>query len=172
MYQSTATDSSSRRPVTRPSWLRLVREPLSAAERGALAAQHGRITSSAGVVALLRGRACAEEVECFYVVALDAKLRPVAMEEVARGTLTTVTVGQREVFRLAVVVGAFAVILAHNHPSGDPSPSTEDLELTRRLVATGQVVGIPVLDHVILASGHQGGEAAFSFSDHGLFPDA
>jgi DNA repair protein RadC len=150
--------------------VRALTAPGSAAERGALAAQHGRIASSADVVALLRGRACVDEGEVFYVVALNAELGPLTIAEVARGSLTSMTVTPREVFRLAVAVGAFAVILAHNHPSGDPSPSVEDLDLTRRLVAGGQVLGVPVLDHVILGCGPHRGEAVFSFSDHGLVP--
>ena len=172
MYQPLASAPSASRPVPRPAWLRLMREPLTAAERGALSAQRGAIRGSADVVALLRDRACAEEVECFYVVSLNAKLRPVAIEEIARGTLTSTVTTPREVLRLAVVVGAVSVIVAHNHPSGDPQPSPEDLALTRRLVAAGEVLGIPVVDHVILARGPEGGEAAFSFHDHGILPDA
>jgi DNA repair protein RadC len=152
------------KPPTLPAWLRLVREPLSAAERRALATQHGKLGDAGDVAGLLCDRALAENVECIYVIALNSKMRPIAIEEVARGSLVSAATTPREVFRLAVVLGAFAVILAHNHPSGDPRPSTEDVELTRRVVASGEVLGIHVLDHVILG----GADRFFGFRDHGV----
>jgi DNA repair protein RadC len=69
---------------------------------------------------------------------------------VASGTLNSTVVEPRDVFREAIVGGAAAVVAFHNHPSGDPTPSTEDEELTRRLKAAGILMGIDVLDHVIL----------------------
>jgi DNA repair protein RadC len=137
---------------------------LSTYERETLAARQGVLRGAADVAALLRDRALAEEVECLYVVALNAKMHPIAIEEVARGSLVSAATTPREVFRLAVVLGAFAVILAHNHPSGDPRPSTEDVELTRRIVASGEVLGIHVLDLVILG----GADRFFGFRDHDL----
>ena len=70
---------------------------------------------------------------------------------VGLGSLTEVAVHPREVFRGAMIAGAAAVILAHNHPSGDPKPSADDVKLTQRLVEVGVLLGIPVLDHVIVA---------------------
>jgi DNA repair protein RadC len=172
MYQPLFTNSASVKPPTRPAWLRLVREPLRAAERDALAARHGTVKGSADVAELLRDRALAEEVECFYVVALDAHLHPFAIEEVARGSLASVAITPREILRLAVVLGAFAIILAHNHPSGDPLPSREDLQLTRRVVASSEVLGIHVLAHVVLAGGPAvRADWFFGFRDHGLLAD-
>jgi DNA repair protein RadC len=70
---------------------------------------------------------------------------------VAMGSLSEVEVHPREIFRGAILAGAQAVILVHNHPSGDVSPSPEDLALTRRLKAAGELLGIPMLDHLIVA---------------------
>lgn len=90
------------------------------------------------------------EIEEFHVVLLDVRSRVKAAEMVARGSLGEVAVHPREVFVLAVRERAAAVIALHNHPSGDPEPSAEDLQLTRRLLLAGEVLGIPVLDHLIL----------------------
>ena len=70
-----------------------------------------------------------------------------------RGTLDTSLISPREVFRLAVVEGAAAVILVHNHPAGDPTPSPDDRVVTRQVAEAGRTLGIPVLDHVIVGDG-------------------
>ena len=101
--------------------------------------------------------------ECFWTLLLDGKNRTLKLVKVSEGTLTSSLVHPREVFRPAIEEAAAGVILAHNHPSGDPTPSREDREITRRLVATGEVVGIRVLDHVII-----GPHRYFSFADEGL----
>jgi DNA repair protein RadC len=90
--------------------------------------------------------------EVFMMIAIDARSAPVAEIEVSRGSLTGVEVHPREVFRPLIRVGAAAAIAVHNHPSGDPTPSDADVALTRRLVDAGALLGIPVLDHVIVAS--------------------
>ena len=90
-------------------------------------------------------------VEQFHVVLLDARHRVMRSVLSSQGTLTASLVHPREVFRPALREGAAAVVLVHNHPSGDPAPSPEDRELTRRLEGAGRLVGIPVLDHVIIA---------------------
>ena len=89
--------------------------------------------------------------ERFIAVSLDVKSRPVRVTVVAEGSSDACPVDPREVFRVAVGEGATAVIVAHNHPSGDARPSAEDLVLTERLVAAGEVVGIRVLDHIVVA---------------------
>lgn len=88
--------------------------------------------------------------EHFRVLLLDAKNRIVASELVSIGTLNSSLVHPRELFRRAIQTSAAAVILVHNHPSGDPAPSAEDLSLTRRLVEAGKLLGIEVLDHLII----------------------
>ena len=87
------------------------------------------------------------------VVMLDAKRRLIRIEVLSVGTLDSSILHPREVFRAATLASASAIAIFHNHPSGDPRPSEEDLELTRRLVAAGEVMGITVLDHLILGDG-------------------
>jgi DNA repair protein RadC len=89
--------------------------------------------------------------ECFIVIGVDVRNQLVAEVEVARGTLVAVEVHPREVFRPLIRMSAAGAIVAHNHPSGDPTPSSEDLELTRRLREVGEMIGIPIIDHVVVA---------------------
>jgi DNA repair protein RadC len=91
--------------------------------------------------------------ERFLCVLLDAKNRVFKEVVVSEGTLTSSLVHPREVFREAIREAAASVLFTHNHPSGDPTPSRDDIEITRRLVETGDIVGIKVLDHVIVADG-------------------
>ena len=91
--------------------------------------------------------------EEFHVLLLDARHCLAGSSLVTRGTADTSLVHAREVFREAVREGACAVVLVHNHPSGDPRPSPEDRTVTRQLCEAGRVVGIPVLDHVIVGDG-------------------
>jgi DNA repair protein RadC len=89
--------------------------------------------------------------ERFLVVLLDGRHRLMRHEMVSQGTLTASLVHPREVFRPALRESAAALVLVHNHPSGDPAPSSEDREVTARLVRAGELLGIPVLDHVVVA---------------------
>jgi DNA repair protein RadC len=91
--------------------------------------------------------------ERFHVLHLDPVNRLLAREEVAVGTLSTTTLTCREVFKGALLNNSSALVLVHNHPSGDPEPSGEDRVVTERLVAVGKWLGIPVLDHVVIARG-------------------
>jgi DNA repair protein RadC len=97
----------------------------------------------------------AQPVEVFSVLMLDAQHRVIggAPVEITRGLLNMALVHPREVFRAAIVAGAKAVILAHNHPSGDPTPSGEDRAVTDQLTAAGRLLDIPVHDHVIVGAG-------------------
>jgi DNA repair protein RadC len=88
--------------------------------------------------------------EVFLVLALDARNAVQDEIEVARGSLTGVEVHPREVFRPLVRQAAAAAVVAHNHPSGDPRPSNDDIALTRRLRLTGEILGIPILDHIVI----------------------
>lgn len=103
------------------------------------------------------------KVEQFHVVLLDGKHRFMSDVLVSQGTLTSSPVHPREVFKQAISRSAAAIILVHNHPSGDPSPSADDLEITQRLVQIGNLVGIRVLDHVIVGDG-----VYVSLADRGL----
>ncbi len=89
--------------------------------------------------------------EEFWVVCLDTKLQVVCERPVSTGLLNQSLVGPREVFRVAIKENAMAVILVHNHPSGDPTPSREDLAVTERLEKVAQTIGIQMLDHVVVA---------------------
>lgn len=91
--------------------------------------------------------------EQFRLVLLNTKNIIIACEEISRGSLSSSIVHPREVFAHAIKRSAAAVILVHNHPSGDPTPSQEDINVTRRLVEVGRLVGIDVLDHLIIGDG-------------------
>ena len=93
-----------------------------------------------------------EQREHFVIVLLNARHEVLRVETVSVGSLNASIVHPREVFKPALIHSAASVVLAHNHPSGDPEPSEEDLSITRRLVEVGELLGIAVLDHVILAS--------------------
>ena len=101
--------------------------------------------------------------EHFVILALNNKNRVNGFKVISTGSLTASLVHPREVWRSALSLCAAAVVFVHNHPSGDPAPSAEDQDITRRLKETGDVLGIRVLDHVVL-----GNNGAFSFSERGL----
>lgn len=102
------------------------------------------------VVRIIRDRALVATREHFWVLYVNAKNEITTVECVAVGTLNGVEVHPREVFRGAILAGACSIILAHNHPSGDCEPSADDFALTRRMKEVGELIGIPVLDHIIL----------------------
>lgn len=102
------------------------------------------------VANLLRESNRVKEVETFQLILLNTRRRLIRVEQISQGTLDTLLVHPREVFKPAISARASAIILAHNHPSGDPSPSEADIKVTRDLIRAGQLVKIEVLDHVIL----------------------
>lgn len=91
--------------------------------------------------------------EQFLVILLNSRNKVIGTELVSEGTLTTSSVQPREVFQAAILQHAASIVVAHNHPSGDPAPSAADQELTRQLVASGKALAIPVLDHLIIGDG-------------------
>jgi DNA repair protein RadC len=91
-----------------------------------------------------------QDSENMIVVLLNTRRRPIGFEIISNGTLDTILIHPREVFKPAIVLGASAVILAHNHPSGDPTPSEADIKATRDMIRAGQLIKIDVLDHVII----------------------
>ncbi len=97
-------------------------------------------------------------VEQFQIVLLNTRRKLIRIERISQGTLDTLLVHPREVFRPAIVANASAIVLVHNHPSGDPTPSEADIKVTRDLIRAGQLLKIEVLDHVIL--GQRTGERA------------
>ena len=104
-----------------------------------------------------------QDKENFWVIHLNGRNTMICVELISVGCATSSIVHPREVFRRAMANGAVAIIVGHNHPSGDPSPSTDDRRLTERLVNAGQILGIKVLDHVIIAS-----EGFVSLMDHNI----
>jgi DNA repair protein RadC len=110
------------------------------------------IRDPAEVAQRLTARYAHRVQETFGSISLDARHRIVSEREIFVGTLNATTVSPRDVFRFALNDHAAAVIVFHNHPSGDPSPSPQDLVLTRKLVESGQALGVDVLDHIIVAA--------------------
>jgi DNA repair protein RadC len=104
------------------------------------------------VVAVIGRRLRKETREHFLVLLLNARHEVLGKETVSVGSLNASIVHPREVFKPAVLASAASVVLVHNHPSGDPEPSEEDVSITKRLVQAGELLGIGVLDHVIVAS--------------------
>jgi len=101
--------------------------------------------------------------EHFVVLALDARNKPIGANTVSIGSVSASLVHPREVMKFAILANASSIILAHNHPSNDTSPSKDDIELTSRLVKAGELIGIEVLDHLVVA-----GEDFLSLKEKGL----
>lgn len=160
--RASAAGAARGRKARRLSTLRLVRE-------GAFPAPHGYpdtgtpVRSPRDVWQLMAPYAEREVGESFWILCLDAQHRVSAPTVISRGILNASLVHPREVFQAAILAGAAAVILVHNHPSGDPSPSSADRDVTAQLVAAGRLLDIPVHDHVIVGRGRY-----TSFAEAGL----
>jgi DNA repair protein RadC len=102
------------------------------------------------VADLLREEARLENVERFMVLLLNTRRRLILVDRLSQGTLDSLLVHPRDVFRSAIGANAAAIVLAHNHPSGDPTPSESDIKVTRDLIRAGQLLKIEVLDHIII----------------------
>lgn len=105
------------------------------------------------------GRLDEQPVECFGLLTLNGKHNVTSFALIGTGTLNTCITHPRDVFRVALAANAAAIVVFHNHPSGDPSPSPDDRELTNRLRSAGVLLGIDVLDHVVI--GHDGRYVSF-----------
>lgn len=91
-----------------------------------------------------------ESEEYLYMICMNTKNRIIGMFEVSHGNVNSSIFGVREIFQKALLANAVSIIMMHNHPSGDPKPSREDIEVTKRLVEAGKIIGINVLDHIIV----------------------
>lgn len=111
-----------------------------------------RLDTAAAVDALLRGELAGERRERVHVVLVDARQRLLGERCISVGSLMSSVIHPREVFRPAIALAAAGLILVHNHPSGDPTPSSEDHQVTARIAETGTLLGIRLLDHVIIAA--------------------
>jgi DNA repair protein RadC len=121
-----------------------------------------RYTSAEQVVDLFRSLQD-EAKEFFCCLHIDGKNRILCFEIVSIGTLNQSMVHPREVFKTALLSSAAAIILVHNHPSGDPSPSREDIDITKRLKEAGELLGIKLIDHIII-----GKDSFYAFTTNGL----
>lgn len=134
------------RPAKRVDWvtIRLVKEK---------SVLYGRrkISTPKDAIELVNGFLEYCDREQLVVCSLDTKNQPTAMEVVSIGTVNSSLIHPREVFKTSILSNASSVIIFHNHPSGDPTPSNEDKNITRRLKEAGQILGIEVLDHIIIA---------------------
>lgn len=128
-------------------------------------AQH-TIGCAADAYRLLQARFRHEPVESLVALCLDQRHKVSAVHVVARGSLSGVETHPRHVFQAALVANAAAIIVAHNHPSGDAEPSRDDLALTRRLAGAGELLGVRLLDHLIV-----GAAGYVSLADRGAIPE-
>jgi DNA repair protein RadC len=108
------------------------------------------------IVQLLKAANLMKNVETLQVLLLNTRRRLIRVEEISDGTIDTLLVHAREVFRHAIAANASAIVLVHNHPSGDPTPSEADIKVTRDLIRAGQLLKIDVLDHVIIGRAAEG----------------
>ena len=122
-----------------------------------------RSSCPAEIPGLLQRQLAFQDREIFCIVILDARNQVLGVNTVSIGSVSASIVHPREVFRPAILMGASSIILGHCHPSGDPSPSKDDIELTRRLLKAGEILGIEVLDHIIIANSQ-----FLSFKEKGL----
>ncbi len=112
-----------------------------------------RITTPDVAASIFRELIGFDAQEVFCALLLDTRVRVLGYHEISRGTLTQSLVHPREVFKAAILANATAIIIGHNHPSGDPTPSPEDNKVTERMESAGKLIGIGVLDHVIIGEG-------------------
>lgn len=129
-----------------------------------------RITSALEAFGVVGRELDSADREHFIVLHLDGKNQLLAKETIAIGSQSAAIVHPREVFKGAVLHGSAAIVCVHNHPSGDPTPSQEDREITSRLMQASEIMGIRVLDHIIIGSGN--GAGYYSFAETGAMPAA
>lgn len=128
------------------------------------ASQKPVIKTPENVVELVKSNLKGHKKEHFLVIMLDTRSRLIKVSEVSVGSLDSSIVHPREVFREAISASAASVIFAHNHPSGDTTPSDDDIKLTKRLEQAGELMGIDVLDHIII-----GGDSYQSMKRQGIY---
>lgn len=122
-----------------------------------------RFSNSRSAFEIFRSEFASLDREEFHVVTLDGKNRMIGLHHISTGSLSSSIVHPRKCLKPGILDSAAALILLHNHPSGDPAPSREDRECTERLVRAGSILGIRVLDHIVF-----GDSDYFSFADAGL----
>ena len=133
---------------------------------GRCGSQKQRIRDSRQVADLLAQEMMSEKREFFMTLNLNTKMQVESKSVISIGSIDSAPVHPREVFGPAIRRGAAAVVVAHNHPSGDPSPSPQDIEVTRRLIKASEILGIRLIDHVIVGNG-----SFTSMKNEGYFGD-
>jgi DNA repair protein RadC len=121
------------------------------------------VASPEDIVSFLAPELHAFDRECFKTVLLNTKNGLISVEDISVGTINASLVHAREVFRGAIAKNAFSLILVHNHPSGDPTPSENDIRITEQLKNAGEIIGIRVIDHIII-----GNETFYSFQNESI----
>ena len=104
--------------------------------------------------------------EAFFVICLDRKNHPICRSLITLGTLSSSLIHPREIFRIAILASASAIVVAHNHPSGDPTPSEDDIKISRQIKEAGKIMGIELMDHVIIGDTEQ--NRYYSLAQNGL----
>ena len=127
--------------------------------------QPPQLCSSAQAVSVIRTYLAETDREHLLVLTVDTRNRLIGINTVSVGSLNSSLGHPREIFKAAILQNAAAIILAHNHPSGDPTPSSEDRALTERIKQAAELLGIRLLDHIVVGDGT---ERFFSFLDEGL----
>lgn len=112
-----------------------------------------RITSPDDAANLVKSFLADSDRENFMVICLNTKNEPNAIHTVGVGTLNSSQIHPRELFKISILANSASIIVAHNHPSGDSTPSMEDIEITKRLIDAGKLLGIEILDHIIIGNG-------------------
>lgn len=130
-------------------------------------ARRPRLESAKAVYELLGQELARERKEVMRVLVLNTKMELVHEDEVGIGSLNEMVAHPREIYRAAVVHGGYAVIVVHNHPSGDPQPSRADVDTTKRLAHAARVLGIHLMDHVIVGVCKDGVQGYYSFREAG-----
>ena len=146
---------------------RIPKYTISLVRDSAVSSNVKRISSSADVESVVRAIIGGTDREQFVVLTLDGKNNVIGANIVSTGSVSMSIVHPRETFKMAIMQNSLSIIIAHNHPSGDPAPSPEDIQLTKRLCEGGELLGIRVLDHVIVGDGTS---RYYSFADEGTLP--
>lgn len=158
-YELTGTNP----PEVRPKTYRAPKYRVALVREGSLDVEAPRFSNSRDGYLYIRKLSEELDREGFWILCLDAKNKLIGINLVSLGSLSASVVHPREAFKTAILLNSAAILAGHNHPSGDPTPSREDREMTQRLVEGGKILGIRVLDHIVA-----GEKDYFSFADSGL----
>lgn len=144
------------------TWYKLPEYKVMLVHDGNTAAEKRTVNQPLDAADIFRAYFTGADREIFAVGLLDRKNNILGVNTVSVGGLHSSIVHPREVYKPAVIIGAASIILAHNHPSGDPTPSREDIEITKRLIEAGRIMGIDILDHIII------GDSYYSMKEKGM----